>query len=59
MSKYIKYPKYGRFVVNADGIPLGVIFRDTSRPTFDQRVKDTTGSKEMKSVESLIEGFAI
>ena len=46
-------------VVNADGIPLGVIFRDTSRPTFDQKVKDITGSKEMKSVESLIEGFAI
>jgi len=46
-------------VVNADGIPLGIIFRDTSRPTFDQKVKDITGSKEMKSVESLIEGFAI
>ena len=46
-------------VVNGDGIPLGVIFRDTSRPTFDQKVKDTTGSKEMKSIESLIEGFSI
>ena len=30
-------------LVNADGIPLGIVFRDTSRPSFDQRVSQTTG----------------
>ena len=46
-------------LVNADGIPLGIIFRDRSRPSFDQRVSQTTGIKEMKSIESLLDGFAI
>ena len=46
-------------IVNADGIPLGLIYKDSSRPTFHQRLGDTTGSKEMKSVESLLDGFSI
>ena len=46
-------------IVNADGIPLGIIYQDTSRPTFDKRVSDTTGIKDMKSVKSLLDGFTI
>ena len=46
-------------IVNAEGIPLGIIYRDTSRPSFDKRVSDTTGIKDMKSVEGLLDGFTI
>ena len=46
-------------VVNADGIPLGVIYRDTNRPTFDQKVQDTTGNKNMKSIDEMFDALAI
>ena len=29
-------------IVNADGIPLGVIYTDSTRPTFHKRLNDTT-----------------
>ena len=46
-------------LVNADGIPLGLVYKDLSRPSFDQKAKDTTGAVEMKSPESFLESFKI
>ena len=46
-------------LLNADGIPLGLVYRDTSRKTFDQISMDTIGSKEMKSIKSLVDSFSI
>ena len=46
-------------ILNADGIPLGLVYKDVSRPTFDEKVHDTIGVKEMKSIESLLDGLTI
>ena len=46
-------------LLNADGIPLGLVYKDVSRPTFDQKIHDTIGVKEMKSIESLLDCLTI
>ena len=46
-------------LLNADGIPLGLIYKDDTRETFDDRSHKTIGVKEMKSIDSLVNGFSI
>ena len=46
-------------LLNTDGIPLGLVYRDSNRPTFDQKIHETIGIKDMKSIESVLDGFTI
>ena len=46
-------------VVNSGGVPLGVIYRDEGRPTFDQQVIMVAQKARPRSVEELIDSFAI
>jgi 2-oxoglutarate ferredoxin oxidoreductase subunit beta len=46
-------------LLNTDGIPLGLVYRDSSRATFDQKIHDTIGIKDMKPIESVLDGFTI
>ena len=46
-------------LLNADGIPLGLIYKDDTRETFDDRAHNTVGVKQMKSINSLVDGFSI
>jgi len=46
-------------LVNGGGIPVGVIFRDTSRPTFDQRIDDVSQKASPKSVSKMIDSYSL
>jgi 2-oxoglutarate ferredoxin oxidoreductase subunit beta len=46
-------------IAGANGIPLGVLYRDTSRPTLDQRINEVSDKVKTKSVESLLAMVAI
>ena len=42
-----------------NGIPLGLVYRDSNRATFDQKIQETIGVKDMKSIENVLDGFTI
>jgi len=46
-------------IAGANGIPLGVLYRDTTRPTLDQRIDEVSDKVKIKSVESLLAMVAI
>ena len=46
-------------LVDADGVPIGIIYKDLSRVTFDEKLRETTASKTMKSVEDFMDGYSI
>jgi len=46
-------------LLNTDGIPLGLVYRDSNRKTFDQKIQETIGIKDMKSIKSVLDGFTI
>ena len=46
-------------IVNRGGIPLGVVYRDESRPAFHKRNEELHTQTKSKSVEELLSGFAI
>ena len=46
-------------VASSDGIPLGILYRDTSRPSFDQRIDEISNNSKVKTVESLLDTYAI
>jgi 2-oxoglutarate ferredoxin oxidoreductase subunit beta len=46
-------------IAGADGIPLGVLYRDTSRSTLDQRIDEVSDRVNTKTVESLLAMVAI
>jgi 2-oxoglutarate ferredoxin oxidoreductase subunit beta len=46
-------------VVNAGGVPLGVIYRDDRRPTFHQRMAHMGQKAKPRSVEQMMESYAI
>jgi len=46
-------------LVNNGGIPMGVIYRDTSRPTFDQRIEELSEKAKVKSVSALLDSYSI
>ena len=46
-------------IVNQGGVPLGVIYQDASRPSFQHRVDEVHQRVKVKSVEDLMAGFAI
>ncbi len=46
-------------IASAPGIPLGVIYKDASRPTFDQRVDDISAKAPGRGVDTLLDAFAI
>ena len=44
---------------SSGGIPLGVIYKDTTRPTFDGRIEDITEQARVKNVDGLLDGYII
>ena len=46
-------------VARSDGIPMGLLYKDTSRPTFDQQTAKLAEKADAKSVEDLIGSYAI
>ncbi|MCH8311193.1 MAG: 2-oxoacid:ferredoxin oxidoreductase subunit beta [Chloroflexi bacterium] len=46
-------------IASNDGIPLGVLYRDPTRPTLDQRIDEVSEKVKVKTVESLLESYAI
>jgi 2-oxoglutarate ferredoxin oxidoreductase subunit beta len=46
-------------LVNNGGIPMGVIYRDASRPTFDQRIDEVSQKAKVKSASALLDSYSI
>ena len=46
-------------LVNNGGIPIGVIYRDASRPTFDQRIDDVSQKAKAKTASTLLDSYGI
>ena len=46
-------------MVDRYGVPLGVIYRDESRPTFDARMSDIERNGKERSMQEMIDSFAI
>ena len=46
-------------VVGSGGVPLGVVYRDDSRPTFDRSVARIHESVRPKTAEQLMESYAL
>ena len=46
-------------IVNVVGVPVGVVFRDDRRPTFDQQMAETTRTVEPKAADELIGAHAV
>jgi 2-oxoglutarate ferredoxin oxidoreductase subunit beta len=46
-------------IATADGIPLGVLYRDTSRPTLDQRIDEVSEKVKAKTVDAMLDAYLI
>ena len=46
-------------VINRGGIPLGIIYRDDSLPSLDQRVEEIRQRQTPKSAQELLDSFTI
>ena len=46
-------------VANSEGVPLGLVYRDGQRPTFDQRMTAIAQKAKPKTLDELIESLAI
>lgn len=44
-------------LLQQDGIPVGVIYQDTSRPSLDQQVESTWSKAREKTVQGLMDAF--
>jgi hypothetical protein len=36
-----------------------LVYRDSNKKTFDQKIQETIGIKDMKSIKSVLDGFTI
>ena len=46
-------------VASTEGVPLGVIYKDVDRPTFDQRIDEISEKAPGKDVSALLNSYAI
>ena len=46
-------------VANSGGVPLGVLYRDESRLPFEARIEEIGRSAKSKTVEQMIEAYAV
>jgi pyruvate/2-oxoacid:ferredoxin oxidoreductase beta subunit len=46
-------------IASAPGVPLGVVYRDSDRPTFDQRIEDISQRAPARSASQLMDTFTI
>ena len=46
-------------VIRNGGLPVGIVYRDTSRPSFDKRLEQTHEKAPRRSVEKLIDSFQL
>ncbi len=44
-------------IASAPGVPLGVMYRDTSRPTFDARIDEVSQRAPARTPQQLLDGF--
>jgi 2-oxoglutarate ferredoxin oxidoreductase subunit beta len=48
-----------RKLVGSPGLPVGIIYQDTSRPSFDQRMKEIEESVKVRSVDQLLDTYKV
>ena len=46
-------------IASIEGVPLGVIYKDTDRPTFDQRIDDISEKAPARTASALLNSYAI
>ncbi len=46
-------------VVNTDGVPLGLVYRDAERMTFDARIEDMARKAKVRSAQQMVDFYAI
>ena len=46
-------------VVNRGGVPLGVVYSDQTRPTFDARMEQMAQKAKVRSAQEMLESYAI
>jgi len=46
-------------IIHTGGLPIGVIYRDASRPSFDQRVEEVHGKAKPRNVQQLVDSFQL
>ena len=46
-------------LINAPGLPVGLIYEDTSRPSLDQQVQDVQDKVSAKGVEELLDSYQV
>ena len=46
-------------LINAPGLPLGLIYEDTSRPSLDQQVQGVQNKMSAKGVEELLDSYQV
>ena len=44
-------------IASAPGVPLGVVYRDASRPTFDARIEEISQRAPARTPQQLLDGF--
>ena len=48
-----------RKLVDSSGLPIGIIYQDTSRPSFDQRMEQIEKGIKITSVEQLLDSYKV
>ena len=46
-------------VVNRGGVPLGIIYRDGTRPSFDARMGEIAEKANVRSVQEMVDSYAV
>ena len=46
-------------IVNEGGVPLGVIYRDGGRMTFDARIEEMARGAKVRSAQQMVDSYAI
>ena len=45
-------------LIQRRGVPMGVIYRDSDRPSLEQRLEEIRGKARERTVEELMDSFA-
>ena len=48
-----------RNLVNSSGLPIGIVYQDTSRPSFDQKLHEIEEGIKSRSVEQLLDSYKV
>ena len=48
-----------RNLVNSPGLPIGIVYQDTSRPSFDQKLQEIEEGIKIRSMEQLLDSYKV